>query len=130
MRDGRTERALGLGALDVDVDPLVVAAQAGEGIDVILGDLAPGAGADLAAEKLLEPLDSVRGCLRHAGGSVPRNVERRARRPASRQYLTCLLGLPVAACGATALTGRGARTSRAARGLGDVERVRAAGGGL
>src|SRR5205823_5306 len=57
------------------------------------------------------------------------NDERRARRPASRHYLA-RFGLPVAACGATALTGRRARTSRAARALGDVERVRTAGRGL
>jgi hypothetical protein len=39
--DRGAEGALGLGPLDVDVDPLVVAGELGEGVDVGLGDLAP-----------------------------------------------------------------------------------------
>lgn len=41
MRDRGAERALALGAFDVNVDPLIVAGQIREGVDVGLGDLAP-----------------------------------------------------------------------------------------
>ena len=39
MSDGSAERTLALAAFDVDVDPLVVAGQVGEGVDHFLGDL-------------------------------------------------------------------------------------------
>ena len=47
--DRRPEGALGLRPLDVDVDPLVVAGELGEGVDVLLGDGAPLARADRPA---------------------------------------------------------------------------------
>ena len=64
--DRRAEGALGLGPLDVDVDPLVVAGELGEGVDVGLGDRAPLARADLLADQRLHPLDSLYldGCHR------------------------------------------------------------------
>src|SRR2546421_7809775 len=83
MRDGRTERAVGLGALDVHVDPLVVTAQAGEAVDVVLGDLAPAARTDLLAEEATEPVHAVCRDLSHRRGRVPRKAERRARAPPS-----------------------------------------------
>src|SRR4051794_18868817 len=43
------ERALGRGALDVDVDPLVVVGGVGEQVHAVLGDLEPVAGAPLGA---------------------------------------------------------------------------------
>src|SRR3954468_21463014 len=46
MRDGGAEGTLLLGPLDVDVDPLVVAREVGEGIDHLLRDLAPVARTD------------------------------------------------------------------------------------
>src|SRR6201999_3506639 len=41
VSDRRPERALLLGPLDVDVDPLIVAGELGEGVDIGLGDRAP-----------------------------------------------------------------------------------------
>src|SRR5689334_8387268 len=38
VRDRSAERALALRALDVDVDPLVIAGQVGETVDHVLGD--------------------------------------------------------------------------------------------
>src|SRR5205085_1070680 len=68
MSDGRTEGALPLGTLHVHVYPLVAPAEAGKGVDVLLGDLAPLARPDLAAEELPQPVDPVRHCLRHGRG--------------------------------------------------------------
>ena len=56
MRDGAAERAA-LGALHVDVDPLVVAGGLGERVDPLLGDLDPVAGADLLAGGRLDLLE-------------------------------------------------------------------------
>src|SRR3954451_22873225 len=66
--DRRAEGALRLGALDVDVDPLVVAGEAGEGVDVLLGDAAPLARADLLPEQGPHALDPLYldGCHRAA----------------------------------------------------------------
>ena len=72
MRDRRAERALGLRALDVDVDPLVVAGQLGEPVDVLLGDLAPVARADGLADQGLKLLDSVHGLHCHGRASANR----------------------------------------------------------
>src|SRR5512146_1750320 len=57
--DRRAEGALVLGLLDVDVDPLVVPRELGEGVDVVLGDRTPIARADLLPEQRLHPLDSL-----------------------------------------------------------------------
>ena len=59
MGDRGAEGALGLGPLDVDVDPLVVAGELGEGVDVGLGDGAPLARADLLTDQRLHSLDSL-----------------------------------------------------------------------
>src|SRR2546423_14235780 len=83
MSDGRTERALGLRPLHVDMDPLVVAAQTGKRVDVVLGHLAPVAPADRLAQKAAEPLDSL-GCrLRPGRGSVTPKGDTPNLRPAS-----------------------------------------------
>ena len=58
MGDRRPERALALGALDVDVDPLVVARDLGELVDVLLGHLDPIARADRLADQLAELVDA------------------------------------------------------------------------
>src|SRR5262249_52374859 len=57
--DRRPERALLLRPLDVDMDPLVIAGEAGEGVDVLLGDGAPLTRADLLAQHRLHPLDTL-----------------------------------------------------------------------
>jgi hypothetical protein len=49
--DRAAEGALRLRALDVHVDPLVVAGGVGELVDVLLGDLVPVAAAELAADE-------------------------------------------------------------------------------
>src|SRR5215217_4639540 len=56
VRDRRAEGAVGLGTLDIDVDPLVVAGELGELVDVRLGDLAPLARADHLPD---EPADLI-----------------------------------------------------------------------
>src|SRR4051794_22565437 len=65
VRHCRAERALGLRALDVDVDPLVVAGELGERVDYVLGDSAPVARANGLTLKLTKPLDSVRARNSH-----------------------------------------------------------------
>ena len=65
MGDRRAEGALALGPLDVDVDPLVIAGDAGEGVDVLLGDGAPIRGTDLPADQLAHALDAVDLDSRH-----------------------------------------------------------------
>jgi hypothetical protein len=70
VRDGRLERALALGALHVDVDPLMVAGQVGELLDHVLRDLdglAPAA--ELVADLRLETIDVVEADVLH--GVVP-----------------------------------------------------------
>src|SRR6476646_200767 len=63
--DGGAVGALGLRPLGVDVDPLVVAGELGEGVDVGLGDRPPPGRADLLADQRLHPLDHVHLCGRH-----------------------------------------------------------------
>ena len=58
MGDRAAERA-GLGALGVDVDPLVVAGRVGEGVHLFLGDLDVGAVAEVLADEGLEFVGSV-----------------------------------------------------------------------
>src|SRR5436305_3843302 len=70
--DGRPEGALGLGALDVDVDPLVVTREPREQVDVLLGDLAPVGGPDLLADEAPELLDPVGGDERHGNHPTSR----------------------------------------------------------
>ena len=65
MRDGRTEGALRLGPLDVHVDPLVVAGQTGERVDVLLRDSPPVRRADGLPDQRPELLDAVDGDLGH-----------------------------------------------------------------
>ena len=65
--DGAAERRL-LRALHVDVDPLVVAGDVGERVDVLLRDLVPVAGAELLALGLLELVES--GDRRAWGGTI------------------------------------------------------------
>ena len=55
----RVGRQFALGALDVDVDPLVVARRVGKPIDLLLRDLHPVAHADLAANGRLEIVEIV-----------------------------------------------------------------------
>src|SRR5437764_11275328 len=59
VRDRRAERALRRSALDVDVDPLVIAAQFGELVDHLLGDLAPPARSDDLILERVDALDPV-----------------------------------------------------------------------
>src|SRR5437762_12084234 len=78
VRDRAAERALPLGALHVEVDPLVVPGELGKAVDHVLGDLdrlAPRAEAD--ADLALEPLDVVEADIFH-GGVLP--AERPGRR--------------------------------------------------
>ena len=56
MGDGAAEGALGLGPLDVDVDPLVVAGGLGEQVDLLLRDLDVVAVAEVLAHELAEAL--------------------------------------------------------------------------
>lgn len=59
MGDRGAKGALGLGALDVNVDPLVVAGEVGKGVDVLLGDRAPLARADLLPDQSPHALDTL-----------------------------------------------------------------------
>ena len=82
MGDGPPERA-GLGPLDVDVDPLVVAGGIGEQVDLLLGHLAPLAVAEVLADMLLEPVDPLdrggHGPQARPGPGAHRNQVRRVR---------------------------------------------------
>src|SRR5260370_41957643 len=49
MRDRLAARHLALGALDIDMDPLMVAGRVGEFVDLLLGDRIPVADPDLLA---------------------------------------------------------------------------------
>src|SRR5438270_13977289 len=49
MRDRLAARHLALGALDIDMDPLMVARRVGEFVDLLLGDRIPVADPDLLA---------------------------------------------------------------------------------
>src|ERR1700687_3918600 len=49
MRDRLAARHLALGALDIDMDPLMVAGRVGEFVDLLLGDGVPVADPDLLA---------------------------------------------------------------------------------
>ena len=59
MGDGCAKGALLFRSLDVDVDPLVVAGEAREGVDVLLSHLAPLAGPDRLSHQRLEPLNPI-----------------------------------------------------------------------
>ena len=77
MGDRAAERALGLRALHVDVDPLVVTGRVGEEVHPVLGDLHPVAGAELLALQGRQLGDG--GGRGHAGvSSVGTNVARRS----------------------------------------------------
>ena len=96
MGDGGPERALALGPLDVDVDPLVVARDLGELVDVRLGHLDPVAGADRLADQLAElvdPGDRQRRHRRYGTAAVrgPTNVPRRG--ALSRRLLFALVAI-------------------------------------
>jgi hypothetical protein len=62
--------AIVLGPLGVDVDPLVIAAELGEGVDVGLGDRAPIARADLLADHRLHPVNTLNLCSWHPRQSI------------------------------------------------------------
>src|SRR3546814_13861423 len=64
MRDWSPERALPLGALDVDVDPLMVVGRVGETVDPVLSDLDPVRRSQRAADEVPEALDTFSGHLR------------------------------------------------------------------
>src|ERR1700730_10534367 len=49
MRDRLAARHFALGALDIDMDPLMVAGRVGEFVDLLLGDRVPVADPDLLA---------------------------------------------------------------------------------
>src|SRR5207302_10931585 len=72
VRDRRAERAVGLRALDVDVDPLVVAAEFGELVDHLLRDLAPAARADELTLQRADLIDAVGDGLGNAGAELHR----------------------------------------------------------
>ena len=76
MGDGAAERAV-LGALGVDVDPLVVAGGVRERVHALLGDLEPVRVAQMRADELPEPCDSF-DVLGHgriiADGDRPRSI--------------------------------------------------------
>ena len=55
MGDRPAERALLLGTLGIDVDPLEVAGRLGELVDPLLGDLHPVAVAEVFADDFLSP---------------------------------------------------------------------------
>ncbi len=65
MGDRGAEGALGLGPINVDVDPLVIAGEIGEGIDVLLSDRAPLTRADLLPDQSLHALDTLYLDARH-----------------------------------------------------------------
>jgi hypothetical protein len=54
MRDGLAAGHLLLRALDIDMDPLVVAGRLREGVDALLGDVDPLARVDFLADALRE----------------------------------------------------------------------------
>ena len=63
MGDRSAERALLLGSLGVDVDPLEVAGCLGELVDPLLGDLDPLAVAEMLADRLFQSGRSIdRAC--------------------------------------------------------------------
>src|SRR5436190_1660632 len=67
----RPERRLAFCALDVDVDPLVVAGDLRERVDVVLRDRPPGRRSALNADCLAKPCDGVCGDC-HAQTLSPR----------------------------------------------------------
>ena len=77
VSDGPVGRQFALGALDVDVDPLVVARRVGKPIDLLLRDLHPFAYADLAANGRLEIVEIVENA--HLCYSIVENARTRAR---------------------------------------------------
>jgi hypothetical protein len=71
VSDRRAEGTFPLSSLDVDVDPLVVARELGEGVDVVLGNRPPLAWADLLPEHGLHSLDAVDLDRRHRRRRLP-----------------------------------------------------------
>ena len=57
MRDRGAIGALGLGAFDVDVDPLMVAGDVGEVVDPLLADLQPVTDTEFASDQCLRVVD-------------------------------------------------------------------------
>src|ERR1700730_7924875 len=60
MRDRLAARHFALGALDIDMDPLMVAGRVGEFVDLLLADRVPVADPDLLAgipDEILRPFD-------------------------------------------------------------------------
>ncbi len=99
MGDGAAEGALGVGPLDVDVDPLVVAGGVGEQVHPLLGDLHVVAVAEVLPDELLEPGDPVHGG-RH--GPIMPEPSGRDHRGARMRAVDGLVGVVLAA-------GRGTR---------------------
>jgi hypothetical protein len=64
VRDRRAEGAL-LGALGIDVDPLMIARRVGELVDALLRDLEPVAVAEMLADRGFELCRTLEDC-RHA----------------------------------------------------------------
>src|SRR5215212_4035340 len=83
--DRAPERALLLRTLDVDVDPLVVARDLCEAVDVLLGDLAPAAWPELPAGELTQLVDAVHRHGRHPGQPTPRASPPNRPEPAGRR---------------------------------------------
>ena len=83
MGDRAAERP-GLGPLDVDVDPLVVAGGVGELVDLVLGDLDVVAVAEVLADLGLEP--SMPSMIVVMRGSLPTR-QPEGQRDSNRDYL-------------------------------------------
>src|SRR6516164_2959493 len=80
VRDGRPEGRLAGGAVDVRVDPLVIASDVREGVDLLLRDRVPVADRDLLAHEPAERLDALEDSRRHDDDSWP-TCAARAYRP-------------------------------------------------
>ena len=70
MRDRFLPRQFAFGALDIYMDPLIVAGCVGEAVNLILGDLVPVADANLGANRGLEILKVVKDAHLSASTSV------------------------------------------------------------
>jgi hypothetical protein len=68
--------ALALGPLGIGVNPLVIAGEISEGVDHLLGDLAPLPRTDRLADQAAQALDSLDFHLGHGGApySAPRRL--------------------------------------------------------
>src|SRR4051794_8496995 len=92
VTDRAAEGALGLGALDVHVDPLVVAGGVGEGVDPLLGHLEPVAGAQLLALQRGQLGDGRGGGPRRCGHAFSSRDAYCARRSGFRILPVAVLG--------------------------------------